>query len=113
MSPTRDFAETEWLARTDTVSVRVNTLAPGRGSPWHFHTVVADDVFALDDGIEVGLRGPAETVRLAPGGRLRVVAGRVHRVVNRSVSTARYLLIQANGTYDFREEPDQGVEGDR
>jgi len=113
VSSSRGFAaDTEWIAKTDAVAVRVNTLAPGRGSPWHFHTVVADDIFALDEGSEVGLRGPDETVRLRPGQRQRVPAGRVHRVVNRSSAPARYLLVQATGTYDFHEVSDRGVEGD-
>jgi len=113
MSALQEFAaETEWIARTDTVSVKVNTLAPAHGSPWHLHTVVADDVFALDEGIEVGLRGPDEIIRLVPGGHVHVVAGRVHRVVNRASIPARYLLVQATGTYDFRVVPDQGSRGD-
>lgn len=105
-SPPSFAAETEWIAQTDTVSVRVNTLAPGHGSPWHLHSTVTDDVFCLDEGIEVGLRGPDETVRLAPGQRQRIPPGRVHRVVNRASAPARYLLVQATGTYDFVEVPE-------
>ncbi|HVO20393.1 MAG TPA: cupin domain-containing protein [Anaeromyxobacter sp.] len=113
MNASPEFAtDTEWIARTDTVSVKVNTLGPGRGSPWHFHTVVADDVFALDDGIEVGLRGPDETVRLVPGQHVHVIVGRVHRVVNRASAPARYLLVQATGTYDFQVVSDPGAGGD-
>jgi len=113
VSSSREFAaDTEWIAQTDAVAVRVNTLAPGRGSPWHFHTVVADDIFALDEGIEVGLRGPDETVRLTPGQRQHVSAGRVHRVVNRGSSPARYLLVQATGTYDFHEVSDRNIDRD-
>ncbi|BDG04829.1 cupin domain-containing protein [Anaeromyxobacter oryzae] len=104
-SPPPFAADTEWIARTDTVAVRVNTLAPGQGSPWHLHTAVTDDVFSLDEGIEVGLREPDETVTLAPGQRQRIPAGRVHRVVNRGSAPARYLLVQATGPYDFVEVP--------
>ncbi len=101
MASTPRFDEVEWIARTDTVGVRVNTLGPGKATPWHFHTVVADDVFCLETPVEIGLRGPDETVRLAPGQRVHIAAGRVHRVVNPAPGAARYLLVQATGTYDF------------
>ena len=102
-SPRPFAAETEWIARTETVAVRVHTLAPGQGSPWHFHTVVTDDVFCMDDGIEVRLRSPDETVPLAPGKRQRIAAGRIHQVVTTGPAPARYLLVQATGPYDFNE----------
>ena len=105
MAATSRFADTEWLARTEDVAVRVNTLAPGQQTPWHFHGIVTDDVFALDEGIEVELRDPAATVTLRPGGRQRIEPRRVHRVANRSGQPARYLLIQATGRYDFNEVP--------
>lgn len=97
------FDEVEWIARTDTVGVRINTLGPGRATPWHFHSVVADDVFCLEDPIEIGLRDPAEVVTLAPGQRLHIAARRTHRVVNRAGTATRYLLVQATGPYDFHE----------
>lgn len=106
MALTPKFDEVEWLARTDSVAVRVLTLGPGQGTPWHFHTVVADDVFCLEAPIEVGLRGPDETVTLAPGQRQRIAPGRVHRVVNRAAAPTRYLLVQATGAYDFHAVED-------
>ncbi len=99
-------AEVEWIARTADVAVRVNTLAPGQGTPWHYHSTVADDVFCLEEPVEVGLRGPDQTVTLRPGQRQRIAAGRVHRVVNRAATEARYLLVQATGPYDFVEVED-------
>jgi quercetin dioxygenase-like cupin family protein len=101
MATSPRFDEIEWIARTDTVGVRINTLGAGQATPWHFHSAVADDVFCLETPVEVGLRGPDETVRLAPGQRQHVAPGRVHRVVNRAATPARYLLVQATGTYDF------------
>ncbi|HEY6105385.1 MAG TPA: cupin domain-containing protein [Anaeromyxobacteraceae bacterium] len=98
--------EVEWIARTADVAVRVNTLAPRQGTPWHHHTAVTDDVFCLEEPVEVGLRDPDETVALRPGQRQRIRAGRVHRVVNRSAAPARYLLVQATGPYDFVEVED-------
>lgn len=95
------FDDVEWIARTDTVGVRINTLGPGQATPWHLHSEVADDVFCLEDSIEIGLRDPDETITLAPGQRLHIPIRRVHRVVNRSGAAARYLLVQATGRYDF------------
>lgn len=103
MSGASRVANVEWIARTDDVSVRINTLAPAQGTPWHYHSVVTDDVFCLEDPVEVGLRGPDETVALQPGQRQRIAAGRVHRVVNRAGKPVRYLLVQATGRYDFVE----------
>jgi len=109
MTSTPRFDEVEWIARTESVGVRINTLAKGAATPWHFHTAVADDVFCLETPVEVGLRGPDETIPLAPGQRVRIAPGRVHRIVNRGASPARYLLVQATGRYDFNavegEEP--------
>jgi quercetin dioxygenase-like cupin family protein len=100
MAATPRFDEVEWLLRTETAGVRVNTLGPGQATPWHRHTEVADDVFCLETPIEIGLRGPDETVALAPGQRRHIPAGRVHRVANRGAAPARYLLVQV-GRYDF------------
>ncbi len=108
MPSTPQFDDVEWIARTETVGVRVNTLGPGQATPWHFHSAVADDVFCLETPVEIGLRGPDETVALAPGQRRHVPAGRVHRVVNRGSIPARYLLVQATGRYDFNAVPDGG-----
>ncbi|GEJ58783.1 cupin domain-containing protein [Anaeromyxobacter diazotrophicus] len=98
-----DFADVEWLARTESVQVRVNTLGPHQGTPWHFHTAVTDHVFCLEPGLEVGLRDPGGVVALAPGERQDIAPGRVHRVVNTTDRPLRYLLIQAGGAYDFKE----------
>ena len=106
MAAGRRVAEVEWIARTAEVAVRVNTLAPRQGTPWHYHSAVADDVFCLEEPIEIGLRDPDQTVALRPGQRQHIAAGRVHRVVNPSAEAVRYLLVQATGPYDFVEVED-------
>lgn len=99
------FDDVEWLLRTETAGVRVNTLGPGRATPWHRHTEVADEVFCLEGpAIEIALRAPDETVTLAAGQRLHIPVGRVHRVANPGATPARYLLVQV-GRYDFVTEP--------
>ena len=98
-----DFQGTEWLAKTDQVQVRVSTLKPHGDVPWHFHSVITDNIFGLEEGLEVGLRDPEETVSLLPGQRQDIAPGRVHRVVNKTARPLRYLLIQGTGRYDFNE----------
>lgn len=97
-----DYGE-DWLAKTDQVRVRVNTLRPNQSHAWHYHTVVTDNIFCLEEGLEVEMRGPDETVHLMPGQRQEIKPGRVHHVVNTTASPLRYLLIQATGLYDFIE----------
>jgi mannose-6-phosphate isomerase-like protein (cupin superfamily) len=98
-----DFDEVEWLANTEVVRVRVNTLKPRQGTPWHFHTVVTDHVFCLEEGLQIGLRDPDATVALRPGERQDIAPGRVHCVRNTTARPLRYLLVQATGAYDFVE----------
>jgi quercetin dioxygenase-like cupin family protein len=105
MAGSTPFDAVEWIARTEDVAVRVNALGPGQATPWHHHTVVTDNVFALDPGIEVALRAPDEAFPLPPGARREIPPGRIHRVSNRSDRPARYLLVQATGRYDFVEAP--------
>ncbi len=103
MSAPNRFAEIEWIAKSDQIQVRINTLASGQGTPWHFHTAVTDNVFCLQGEIEIGLKDPDETVLLRPGERQEIAPRRTHRVVNRSGRSLPYLLIQATGPYDFNE----------
>ncbi len=100
-----DFQETDWLARTADVRGRVNTLPPGGGTAWHYHSTVKDVVFGLEDGLEIWLRGPEQRVALRPGERQDIAPGRIHRVVNATPRPLRYLLVQATGPYDFNEVP--------
>jgi quercetin dioxygenase-like cupin family protein len=105
------FEDVEWIARSETIGVRVNTLGPGQATPWHFHSAVDDEVFCLEAPIEVGLRGPDEVVKLAPGQRQRIPAGRVHRVANGARTSVRYLLVQV-GRYDFNRVEGDAVDDD-
>jgi quercetin dioxygenase-like cupin family protein len=103
MAGINNLADVEWIAKTDSVAVRINTLAPGQGTPWHYHSAIDDDVFCLTVPVQVGLRDPHETIHLLPGQRQHIPAGRIHRVVNPTTEPLRYLLIQATGPYDFIE----------
>lgn len=88
------------LESTD-VRVRILTLEGGQATAWHFHTAVTDRMLCLEGSIAVELREPMERVELKPGQRCEVAVERVHRVVNRTPETAKYLLVQGVGRYDF------------
>ncbi len=105
MTPSDPYSAVEWIARSDRVGVRINTLPAGQGTPWHFHSEVTDNTFCLEDPIEIRLRDPEERITLRPGQRMEIPPRRVHRVVNSSEHEARYLLVQT-GRYDFNEVGD-------
>ena len=95
-------AAAEWLVKTADVNVRVMELGAGASTPWHFHSVVTDDVFCLEGEVEVRLRTPeTRAIRLAPGQRQRIPPRCPHSVANVSAGTARYLLVQGTGPRDF------------
>ena len=91
----------EVLVKTNDVSVRILTLAPGEIAPWHFHQQVVDNMFCLSGRIAVDFQESGERQVLEPGDRCEVRTGRVHRVVNLGDQPAEYLLVQGVGTYDF------------
>lgn len=93
----------EVLIKTEGVNVRILGLGAGEEIHWHYHTEVADYIFALDGEIEIQLKEPDENVLLAPGQRYKVATRRIHRVVNVSNRENRYLLIQGIGRYDFNK----------
>lgn len=92
----------EILLQTSDVRVRVMALAAGAATDWHRHSQVSDQMVCLEGRIRVELQGPeSELLQLKPGNRCLVPVGRVHRVANAGSETARYLLVQGVGTYDF------------
>ena len=93
--------ETEVIAKTDTLRVRIMTLAPREVADWHYHRQVADDIFCLTGTILVRMQNPDEKIRLAPGGRCQIAISRVHQLENLEDKEATYLLVQGVGKYDF------------
>ncbi len=93
--------ETEVLAKTDNLRVRIMALEPREVADWHYHTQVTDDIFCLTGTILVRLQDPNEEVRLSPGQRCQIKTGRVHQLENLESQEATYLLVQGIGTYDF------------
>ena len=91
----------EVILETDDVRVRILVLDAGEATAWHFHTQVTDRMLCLQGRIAVEFRNPPERIELNPGGRCEVAVERVHKVVNLSTETAKYLLVQGVGRYDF------------
>lgn len=92
----------EVILETDDVRVRILVLDAGEATAWHFHTQVTDRMLCLQGRIAVEFRNPPERIELNPGGRCEVAVERVHKVVNLSTETAKYLLVQGVGRYDFK-----------
>jgi mannose-6-phosphate isomerase-like protein (cupin superfamily) len=97
----------EVILETADVRVRILTLEGGQATAWHFHSAVTDRMFCLEGTIAVEFQNPRERVELAPGERCEVAVERAHRVVSLVAETAKYLLVQGVGCYDFNvlEEP--------
>lgn len=97
----------EVILETGDVRVRILVLEGGEATAWHFHTEVTDKMLCLEGQIAVEYQNPQERVELCPGGRCEVTVERVHRVVNLTAETAKYLLVQGVGRYDFNvmDEP--------
>jgi len=83
------------------VRATLMTFDPGQEIPWHTHTAVTDSSFCLEGDVEISLRDPDETVRLAPGQWRQAPPGQAHRVRCLGPGPCRVLLVQGVGTYDF------------
>ena len=93
--------ETETIAQTDDLRVRIMMLSPHEVAKWHYHSEVTDDIFCLAGTILVRLRAPDEEIRLMPGQRCQVEVGKVHQLENLENAESTYLLVQGMGKYDF------------
>jgi quercetin dioxygenase-like cupin family protein len=91
----------EVILETENVRVRILVLEGGQATAWHFHAEVTDRMLCLEGRVAVESRAPEETMELSPGERCEVPVARIHRVVNLSPVTAKYLLVQGVGKYDF------------
>jgi quercetin dioxygenase-like cupin family protein len=91
----------EVILETGNVRVRVMVLEAREATAWHFHSEITDRMFCLQGLIAVEYQDPRESVELACGERCAVAVKRVHRVINVLPETAKYLLVQGVGHYDF------------
>jgi quercetin dioxygenase-like cupin family protein len=91
----------EVILETGNVRVRIMVLDANEATVWHFHSEVTDRMLCLEGLVSVEYQDPRESIELACGERCEVAVTRVHRVVNMSPETAKYLLVQGVGRYDF------------
>lgn len=77
------------------------TLDAGQSVPWHHHTNIQDTFFVLNGTINVALRAPQETMKLAQGDTYTVVPRREHEVTVADGDEATFLIMQGFGQYDF------------
>ena len=94
-------ARDEVILETGNVRVRILVLDAREATAWHFHSEVTDRMLCLQGSIAVEYQDPRQSVELVCGERCEVAVTRVHRVVNVSPETAKYLLVQGVGRYDF------------
>jgi quercetin dioxygenase-like cupin family protein len=97
--------ETEIIAKTEDLQVRIMVLASREIAAWHYHTQVTDDIFCLSGSIVVRMQEPNEEIRLSPGDRVRIGTGRIHQLENLAEAESTYLLVQGIGNYDFNVVP--------
>ena len=96
-----EMKETEVIAQTDAIRIRIMTLSSREIADWHYHTQVTDHIFCLTGSILVRMRNPDQEVRLTPGEKCLVEIQRIHQLENLEDFEASYLLIQGIGKYDF------------
>lgn len=93
--------EIESIFNTDSVRIRVMSLAPREVAEWHYHSEVTDDITCLAGAILVRTMEPDEKVQLSPGKRCQIKVRRVHQLENLGDAEASYFLAQGVGKYDF------------
>ena len=90
------------VAETDTLRVRLYTLAAGQEVPWHYHSHVTDTFFCLEGTLSVETRSAERHCVLGAGESCAVPPMTAHRVTGHGGSRVRFLIVQGVGTYDFR-----------
>ncbi|MGH7043302.1 MAG: cupin domain-containing protein [Acetobacteraceae bacterium] len=89
------------VVQTADVRVVEYVLAPGVAHSWHHHTQITDTFYCLEGLIGVETREPASRRVLRVGETCKVPPNTVHHASNAGDATSRYLLVQAQGKYDY------------
>lgn len=75
-------------------------LPPESDVPWHVHSAVVEYCYCLSGQLDFEKEG-SEAITLHPGEHCEVPVCIPHRVVNRSFSDCRFLIVQSGNYYDF------------
>jgi mannose-6-phosphate isomerase-like protein (cupin superfamily) len=75
-------------------------LSPEADVPWHLHSAVVEYCYCLSGQLDLEKEG-CEPITLRPGEHCEVPICVPHRIVNRSRSDCRFLIVQNGSYYDF------------
>lgn len=93
----------ETVINTDNIRIRIMILAAEESVGWHYHSSISDNMFCLEGTIRIETKNPDNFQILQTGERCQIDQGQIHRVLNPTSKTSRYLLIQGVGPYDFNK----------
>lgn len=92
--------EPEILFKSETVLVRLMTLAANEIGQRHYHSNLFETIICTEGKMAL-CAGEREPVELSPGQQASVPSPQPHHVQNLSSGVTRYILVQAGGAYDF------------
>lgn len=96
-----DVERIEVVQETPTLRVLEMTLAPGDKVPWHWHSEIIDRFYCLGGTVEIESRAPKAMHRVTAGGTCAMDPKVAHEVRNAGTDTARLVLVQGIGPYDY------------
>ena len=88
------------LVHTDEMRVVEFEQMAGSKGEWHYHSHVTESCYALYGNLRIEFI-EGIFVDLVQGQKIQIEAGKVHRILNRSTSSARYLVVQGPGAFDY------------
>jgi quercetin dioxygenase-like cupin family protein len=89
------------VEETPTLRVLEMTLQVGEKVPWHWHSAVNDRFYCLAGSVEIESRAPKAKHHLTPGDTCVMGPMVAHEVRNIGSDTARLVLVQGVGAYDY------------
>lgn len=96
------------IEETPTLRVLEMTLEPGQKVPWHWHTAITDRFYCLAGRVDIESRAPAEMHHLGAGDTCAIEEKTAHEVRNVGENTARLVLVQGVGAYDYHPVGQEG-----
>ena len=92
--------EPKILFKSETVLVRLMTLAANEIGQRHYHSRLFETVICTEGKMAL-CANDRDPVELSPGQQASVPSPQPHHVQNLGREVARYILVQAGGDYDF------------
>jgi mannose-6-phosphate isomerase-like protein (cupin superfamily) len=76
-------------------------ISPEQSVPWHFHNFIKDTFYVLEGELLIHLKAPEAEIHLEAGESYPVAPGRPHLVTNCGTGTAKFMIMQGMGQYDY------------